>query len=439
VRDNAKQHCPRLSTQKLSLGSVSCLICLLLLCGYGRTTCAASFDCVKAKSLVEKTICADPRLSALDDQVNAAYVVAKTTGDTSVIIKQQRAWLKERNICTTPACVEQMYTQRLKELEIQSKVSPFVRHIVHPQDIPALDKISSVTEILQSAPSITLPYPDIWGVELPVGANIFGVYPAATGDFIIGAYGKEKSTYAWLSKNKTNVMTGLFSGKQWRVPERDPGFNKLRRNGLLSFDDTKEIPCPVPIAKNDPDMRDTCYAEINYKFSNGNRLLYVHTDYELPYCYRERYFKYLALVAPDGRVLRQVTPIVVLRSTKNQEILGDDTACYGLPGGGKITYLNNWTKAPEITKFIPLADGTFLLAFNGFFEVNDHKGYLIRFDQNFTSKHPAFGKDVFMLDTKLLEKMGNIHSDPRRTIHENARKTDRRLYDYLTDTSNERR
>ncbi len=58
---------------------------------------AASFDCATARSPVEQAICADPKLSAADDQVAVAYRTALARlGESAGIAKNaQRQWLHD--------------------------------------------------------------------------------------------------------------------------------------------------------------------------------------------------------------------------------------------------------------------------------------------------------------------------------------------------------
>lgn len=421
---------------KLRLSAIAAAVSLVFVVSLvSLPTHGASFDCTKAKTTVEKTICADPKLSKLDEEVNAAYSAAKNAGNSDVISVQQRAWLKERNACKTSDCIEIVYARRLKELQTKPDASPVLRQIARSGEKAAPQTVTSAEDFFKASDKEFPPYPDIWGVDLPLGVSVSGIYPAGNGDFVVGAYGKEKSTYNWVSRNKTYLMTGLFSGKQWRIADRDPELDKHRNNDGDSRGnrETTEVPCPVQISPNDPNMRKLCYAEIDHVFPNRNRLLYIRTDYGLPFCYRERYFKYFVLLGPDGNVLRQVTPIVISKSNQIRDALGDEPPCYDYLGGKTYKKINNWTMAPEPSKFVPLLDGTFLLGFNGFYEGVAIKKYLMRFDQNFTSLHPAYSREVFMMDSQLLEKMGSIHSDPRKTIHENALQTDRNIYDYLTN------
>jgi uncharacterized protein len=79
---------------------------------------AASFDCGKAVTEVEKLICSDEDLSRLDESLNREYLEAlKRTDIKEHIIKSQRQWLKyERNLCENAVCLKIVYETRIKEL-----------------------------------------------------------------------------------------------------------------------------------------------------------------------------------------------------------------------------------------------------------------------------------------------------------------------------------
>lgn len=91
---------------------------LLLMMIAGVDALAASFDCTKAASKVEKLICADAQLSAQDETLAAVYRQAAqlTPGEAEPKLSQ-RAWLKQRNACADVDCVAQAYRQRIAELE----------------------------------------------------------------------------------------------------------------------------------------------------------------------------------------------------------------------------------------------------------------------------------------------------------------------------------
>lgn len=88
---------------------------------------AASFDCVKAATAVERAICADTALSRLDREVAQAYgqriAGIDAASDKEAVRTAQRGWLERRNAaCKDPsgtvlaACLTSVYRARLAEL-----------------------------------------------------------------------------------------------------------------------------------------------------------------------------------------------------------------------------------------------------------------------------------------------------------------------------------
>ena len=67
-----------------------CLYCCYLL--LSAQLHAASFDCTRAKTAVEKAICSDPRLNDLDARMCLAYVKAqKVAGEGDVVVLFSRS------------------------------------------------------------------------------------------------------------------------------------------------------------------------------------------------------------------------------------------------------------------------------------------------------------------------------------------------------------
>jgi uncharacterized protein YecT (DUF1311 family) len=111
------------------------VLCGVLWLGFTFPAQAASFDCGKARTAVEKMICADAELSKLDKKMAAVYkpidpriaAPASSFSDMRAAYKQmppyiadpvgyrmeQRDWLKSRNACEDAACVKQAYQTRL--------------------------------------------------------------------------------------------------------------------------------------------------------------------------------------------------------------------------------------------------------------------------------------------------------------------------------------
>jgi len=79
---------------------------------------AASFDCRKSASYVEKLICADQELSRLDDTLEEKYRAAmRRSKENKDLVLEQRSWLAERNICHDRECLIRAYWSRLAELQ----------------------------------------------------------------------------------------------------------------------------------------------------------------------------------------------------------------------------------------------------------------------------------------------------------------------------------
>lgn len=76
---------------------------------------ANAFDCTKAGSRVEKMICADRLLGALEDQMEAYFQeVYKRWEGVSI---SQQAWWKQREACPDPACVARLENERIDILD----------------------------------------------------------------------------------------------------------------------------------------------------------------------------------------------------------------------------------------------------------------------------------------------------------------------------------
>jgi uncharacterized protein len=74
----------------------------------------ASFDCAKAGTKVEKLICSTPSLSKLDSSLADVYKDALRK--EPAIKPDQLAWIKERNKCSSEACLEESYKERIDSL-----------------------------------------------------------------------------------------------------------------------------------------------------------------------------------------------------------------------------------------------------------------------------------------------------------------------------------
>jgi uncharacterized protein len=86
---------------------------------------AASFDCNKAATPVEKMICQSGALSGLDDQMVQIYGLRLAKSDNpSALRTAQLTWLRNRrNKCTDDACLIAAYNERLLALGVQPQIN----------------------------------------------------------------------------------------------------------------------------------------------------------------------------------------------------------------------------------------------------------------------------------------------------------------------------
>lgn len=89
------------------------------------TVHAASFPCSKATTKVEKLICADPRLSSMDEEMADRYRDALANSNSPPSLRnEQREWLNgDRNTCRSEKCLLIAYAARLEALGAISRTS----------------------------------------------------------------------------------------------------------------------------------------------------------------------------------------------------------------------------------------------------------------------------------------------------------------------------
>ncbi|MBF9040296.1 hypothetical protein LSUCC0387_05245 [Rhodobacterales bacterium LSUCC0387] len=83
-------------------------------------TSAASFDCSRSQTFVEKTICSVPELSYLDELMANNYWAMRgaNIGDGAMddLMSTQREWLATRDQCENVDCLLDQYLQRIEQI-----------------------------------------------------------------------------------------------------------------------------------------------------------------------------------------------------------------------------------------------------------------------------------------------------------------------------------
>lgn len=102
------------------------LLIFSMLLVIGGTVGAASFDCTKAASAIEKSICSDDQISGLDSQLMLSYKKSMSAAVNAEALKlEQRAWLANvRNKCQDAACLKFAYADRIAQLDASSRLVP---------------------------------------------------------------------------------------------------------------------------------------------------------------------------------------------------------------------------------------------------------------------------------------------------------------------------
>ena len=109
---------------------IGLIIVIYLVSPIAHAQTSPTFDCAKASGEVEKLICADDELAALDRKMAEVYAkaVESWSSESSEEVTKQRAmqrgWISGRNDCwksdDVKACAVLAYRTRIAELQIQS-------------------------------------------------------------------------------------------------------------------------------------------------------------------------------------------------------------------------------------------------------------------------------------------------------------------------------
>lgn len=193
---------------------------------------AASFDCARASSKLEKMICANAALGAADETMAVVYKKALSVGGDAVKA-EQKGWLKSRNACRDEACVLGSYRDRLLLLAVTSEF------VAPPKGQPLM---------------VLPPQKDQGGVRVRntagavIGMIAFG-HDAAGGKYDIETPdGIMTLSYVWdLSDAEQNVLNDL---EEKRVSVYVSGTVQIYEDGTGSFSRNSALSLyPVPVVK----------------------------------------------------------------------------------------------------------------------------------------------------------------------------------------------
>ena len=110
-----------------------------------------SFDCHKAQSTIEMTICSNDELSNLDAQMGVLYrkvVDSAPQSNREAIKSDQRTWLRQREQCSSNApCIEEKLNARIRQLRATALDEQASAHVAQLNQ----GKLSAARECFQAA------------------------------------------------------------------------------------------------------------------------------------------------------------------------------------------------------------------------------------------------------------------------------------------------
>ncbi|MGO1491162.1 MAG: lysozyme inhibitor LprI family protein, partial [Psychrobacter sp.] len=125
-------------------------------CFVSANTSAASFDCTKASTWVETSICSDAELSDLDEKMAQQYKSELAETTTNDIRHAQQTWLKfQRNTCKSKECLLREYKEYLEGRDVS-----YAQDLIHG-DAPSQQAFDTFYEDVDI--SVYNPDTQAWG------------------------------------------------------------------------------------------------------------------------------------------------------------------------------------------------------------------------------------------------------------------------------------
>ena len=321
---------------------LECSVLLAAMLGTLNLACAASFDCHKARTKVEKMVCSSPELSKLDGELGVIYskALADPTMLAGEVSKNQKGWLKwDRNLCGDIPCLKKEYHKQIAELQ-------------------------NAIAVKFSAPEHKYPpYPDVWQQMFPVSNgerwDAYAFFKFLNGDYI--------SFFNKKSARQGDVYLGksFFGGETFGEKEMNAAFYKLKVDVGPSISANLASHTQVSMRSLDYRMQHWCPQALN-------------NYYEITY--------------QDGHKERK-SLLYFLDKPKRTSI---NDHC-GFVQEIQTSYVK---KVSSLSESLVQLDG------GGCLLIDSTHGVVIRFDSHFHTQSPWFKKHVIVVDTSELEKLG---------------------------------
>lgn len=373
---------------------------LLILALTSLSLFGASFDCTKATTKVEKMICANEKLSKLDEKLSLVFKEAlQSTEDKEQLKKEQLSWTKERNRCKDIVCIQTYYKRQIQTL------SKIILDNAEAQKLLALgdgyftsyqqsnkedDKIKGleaykkyvallrtqnplpkvpfrVAEEVYLKHKLELPYPDVWGYD-------FGY---SVSEDIQSFNSHHISSVIKLSNNEVAIRDFgtyyLFFNKVKFWMRDDEKLQKYFVNEKRLFDKLHKL----------IDSEKYIFEETPLPICDGTTLMYDGYDSNAHF---ETYFsgKFILKKKAKRHEFSFVYRIKEKTSYKWAQKYEDSTETYKV-------FSDVWDITSHVKNVVVLEDETFIV---------DLGMVVLRLNSNFESNAPFINQTVFRLDEK---------------------------------------
>lgn len=146
---------------------------IAILSAHGQAPDAPSFDCKKARSASEKTICGDAELSRMDRELAELYRAARAAAKDPQAFRQAAAeeWRIREESCRDRGCLIQWYQKRKLQLAANANTTPVTE--IASSTAASSKAAAALPAHPAPAPAIDVPF------KPPVSANTIPAPPSA--------------------------------------------------------------------------------------------------------------------------------------------------------------------------------------------------------------------------------------------------------------------
>ena len=147
------------------------LFLIVLITPLSQQSFAASFDCKKVSTQIERMICGNSILGELDQELSDVYtrlLLASEPSKLATTKATQRQWLKQRGKCSNEVCLQERYETRIGELYAQRRALRVYSAFNDEKEVFDEILFSKVPHLRGLANEAKPPSEDgaAWGVEL---------------------------------------------------------------------------------------------------------------------------------------------------------------------------------------------------------------------------------------------------------------------------------